>query len=101
MKTSSFLSTSLLTLIASLANPVHAQTTPLSRAEVKAEFLRARAAGELPCSADLFGPALAKAMQSVNPNTKPVSHPDPKRAGTEPSSLATAAQQPTASAVPR
>ena len=44
----------------------HAQTTPLSRAEVKAEFLRARAAGELPSSAELFGPALQQAMQATH-----------------------------------
>ncbi len=34
----------------------------LTRAEVRAEFLRARAAGQLPSPADVYGPALSQAM---------------------------------------
>ncbi len=64
MKNALSLSTWLLTLVACLPSQAHAQTTPLSRAEVKAEFVRARAAGELPSSADLFGPTLQEAMQT-------------------------------------
>ena len=63
MKNASFLSAWLLAMAASLPSAVLAQTTPLSRAEVKAEYLRARTSGELPSSADLFGPALQQAMQ--------------------------------------
>ena len=66
MKNSLLPSVLLLALAACLLpSQAHAQTTPLSRAEVKAEFLRARAAGELPSSADLFGPALQQAMQAT------------------------------------
>lgn len=34
----------------------------LTRAEVRAEFLRARAAGELPSPSDVYGPTLSQAM---------------------------------------
>lgn len=63
MKNALHLSTWLIAVSACLPGQVHAQNTALSRAEVKAEFLRARAAGELPSSADLFGPALQQAMK--------------------------------------
>ncbi|MFM2449568.1 MAG: hypothetical protein RIS44_2018 [Pseudomonadota bacterium] len=67
MKNSLLPSVLLLALAACLLpGQAHAQATPLSRAEVKAEFLRARAAGELPSSADLFGPALQQAMQATH-----------------------------------
>ncbi len=35
---------------------------PLTRAEVRAELLRARAANELPSAADLYGPTLSRAL---------------------------------------
>ncbi len=46
------------------AQAADAPSTPtsLTRAEVRAEFLRARAAGELPSPADVYGPTLSQAM---------------------------------------
>ncbi len=75
-----------------------AQTTSLSRAEVKAEFLRARAAGELPSSADLFGPALQQAMQATHTKQAVASSTKAKKADqgsgmTLPQSAASAAQR--------
>jgi hypothetical protein len=100
MKPSLLLSSSLLALTACLSNSVLAQTVPLSRAEVKAEFLRARAAGELPSSADLFGPALQQAMQAGKTKTQQTTPSTAKRGETQPSSVA-ATPQASASATQR
>lgn len=62
MKTSLFAAAVAMAVMTSLSTQTHAQDSALTRAEVKAEFLRARAAGELPSSADLFGPALMQAL---------------------------------------
>jgi hypothetical protein len=77
---------------------LHAQTAPLSRADVKADFLRARAAGELPSSADLFGPALQQAMQTAR--TKPADQSTAQVTGAEQRPLLTLPQS-AASAIPR
>ena len=98
MKNASFLSAWLLAMAASLPSAALAQTTPLSRAEVKAEYLRARTAGELPSSADLFGPALQQAMQPAR--TKPAGHSTTKAMEAEQRSPP-AALQSTASAAQR
>jgi hypothetical protein len=88
MKSSLLLAASLFALAAHLPSPAHAQTSPLSRAEVKAEFLRARAAGELPSSADLFGPALQQAMPSAKTKQVSASSPAKTIAGEQPALLA-------------
>jgi hypothetical protein len=98
MKNSPLRCVLLLALAASLPNQVHAQTAPLSRADVKAEFLRARAAGELPSSADLFGPALQQAMQTTR--TKPADQSTAQGTGAEQRPLLTLPQS-AASAIPR
>ncbi len=49
------------TFNAQAAEPTSAPAS-LTRAEVRAEFLRARAAGELPSPAEVYGPTLLQAM---------------------------------------
>ncbi len=99
MKNSLLPSVLLLALAACLLPAqAHAQTTPLSRAEVKAEFLRSRAAGELPTSADLFGPALQQAMQATHTKQAVASYSkvkeaDPRSVLALPPSAASATQR--------
>jgi Domain of unknown function (DUF4148) len=100
MKISLFTSVLMLALAASVSGTAQGQGVALTRAEVKAEFLRARAAGELPSSAELFGPSLHHALQT--PKQAPMSPAEVRaKAMQAPQSDVVASPKSAASATPR
>jgi hypothetical protein len=67
MNAKSMLAATALVLLGSTAGAAdNAPASGLTRAEVRAELLRARAAGELPSPADVYGPALTQAFLMSN-----------------------------------
>lgn len=73
MKTSTItmgFATTLLALSSLCAEAADTGAPSLTRAEVRAELLRARAAGELPSPSDVYGPVLAQAMAQASSETR-------------------------------
>lgn len=64
----------------------------LTRAEVRAELLRARTAGELPSPSDVYGPLLAQAMAQASSETRGSSPIRTAAAAPAPSRTASAAK---------
>jgi hypothetical protein len=84
--------TALLALSSLCVQAADTGTSSLTRAEVRAELLRARAAGELPSPSDVYGPVLAQAMAQASPETRGASHIKTAAEAPAPSRTASAAK---------